>query len=305
MNKWVATFIGCLVITGCSSSDDSSVPKSGPDISSYFDEPGEAITYNDHLQATYYDVMLTEIGSVTQDSVTKEYYGQVSSIPKKYEYTGDIPAPYTLCITTEDDDIDGFEYNSMQDEEIVDDNLKTFTRIDAQTKTGSEEPGNVENISVGDQYTYSENSTLFDSTSAQEVGSEVVSGTFTVESLEMVSVSAGNFNAIKVSFEMNVTTTLHNISDTSSFVGDSWFDATTVLPLKLTGTLDTTLNQEQQGVTATVTLTKDLADYQPAPGSTNGSTNVLAMQLTTVPTALTRAAVVKQILQAHPGLQIK
>jgi hypothetical protein len=189
----------------------------------------------------------------------------------------------------------------MQDEEIVDDNLKTFKRIDAQTKTGSEEPVNVENISVGDQFTYSENSTLFDSTSAQEVGSEVVSGAFTVESLEMVSVPAGNYNAIKVNFEMNVTTTLHNINDTSNFVGASWFDATTVMPLKLTGTLDTTLNQEQQGVTATATLTKDLADYQPAPSSAN----VLAMQLSTVPTALTRAAVVKQILQAHPGLQIK
>jgi|GEM_PF-1238224 len=244
MIRWLALLVGSITLIACSSSDDSYTPGSGLDISSYFDQQSDVITFNDHFEATY-----SNGERASGDSIKREYYGLVSTIPSKYSYNGAISAPYILRVDTEDGEIDGFEYSSMLDEEIIEDDLDTFKRIDARTKTGTDEPENLDAINIGDEFTFEDDSTLFDSKSAQVVGNEQESGTLTVSAFEPVSVPAGNYNnAVKINFVMNKTTTLRNITDTSDFQGSGWFDATTGLMLKLTGTLTLTLNE--YGLTA-------------------------------------------------------
>ena len=288
--------IGCIAITSCSSSSDNNAGGSG--ISSYFAQSGDVITFNDHFNATYSNGQ-----HASQDSVTKEYYGQVNSIPSKYAYTGDITSPYQLCITTDDDQIDGFEYSSMQDDVIVDDDMETFKRIDAQTKTGSTEPENVDVVNVGDMFTYYENSTLFDSTSAQETGNTVQSGTFTVVSQETMSVPAGTYDAFKIDFTMNITTTLPDNSSTSDFTGSAWFDTANGLPLKLVGTVNMTFNET--GITATGESQRVLASYQSSANTANLQSTVQAVQTINTRSDLTRAFVVQQIIQTQFGAQAK
>ena len=291
MIKWLVIFIGCIAVTGCSSSDNNNVTDDGLDIASYFDEQGDVITFNDHLDATY-----SNGSHATVDSITKEYYGQIGSIPSTYAYSGDISAPYLLRVTTEDDQIDGFKYSSMQKEEIVDDDLDTFKRIDAQTKTGIKEPDNVDVINVGDKFTYSENSTLFDSTSAQAVGNTVESGTFTVVAKETLSVPAGTYDSVKIDFDLKITTSLSGITDTAVFTGSSWFDATQGTPLKIAGTTNMTLNAK--GLSAVATSERVLADYQSATPA-NGSN----IQSASIRSGLTRSSIVRQILQTQLVVQ--
>jgi hypothetical protein len=124
------------------------------------------------------------------------------------------------------------------------------------------------------------------------VGSEAESGTLTVVSFETVSVPAGDYDTIKIDFTMNMSTTLHNITDTGDFSGSGWFDTATGMPVKMTGTLNMTLNEH--GLTATATTERVLADFQPAANNAN----VQAMHLTT-PAVLSRATIIKQIWQVQ------
>lgn len=267
MKIWLATILG-LTLIGCSSGsgDGASVISSvsscsKPDLSSYFDNPGETINYRDNFEATYSDGR----GASGTSAITHNY-GEVSSIPTKYSYSGDITGPYLLNVKTEDCVIDGFIYESSQGDEIVDDDLTTFTRIDAQTKTGSDEPTDIANIAVNDTFAFSEDSTLFDSATGLQVGNTVITGTLVVNAFEEVIVPAGTYNAVKVAIQMNSSNTIDSVTDTAIATGFGWFSVDQDLPLKLDLTLSLTISE--LGLTANATTGRVLTGYSPASNNT-------------------------------------
>lgn len=263
MRIWFVTILSLTVI-GCSSGggggESSSVSGcSSPDVTSYFDTPGDILSYRDTFDATY-----SNGSRATAVFEIKHNYGEVSSIPAKYSYSGDIAGPYTLNVKTEDCEIDGFVYESSLGDDIIDDDLTTFKTIDAQTKTGSSEPADIASIALGDEYTFSEDSALFDSGSGLQVGNEVSNGTLVVLSFEEVTVPAGTYNAVKISFNSSGSTTLDGITDTANATGFGWFSVDQGLLLKLDLTLDLTLTES--GLTANATSERVLTGYDSAIG---------------------------------------
>ena len=226
-------------------------------VTSYSEVTGDTLTYIDNTNATY---STGQTLSITQTEVFTA--SSVTTIPEIYSYPGGIAGPYILITNTEDGALDGYEYNAQDGREIVDDSLDTFTRIDAITASGSDDP---ENVNIGDSFNFSENATLFDSASGAAVGNIETTGTFYVDSLINITVPAGQFQALRIDYTIDTTTTENGITDTASMVGSSWFDTNIGLFLKLTGDLTLTLNA--LGITATGNSERILQSYQVASGS--------------------------------------
>ena len=55
-------------------------------------------------------------------------------------------------------------------------------------------------------------------------------------------------NTIEIDFEMNITTTLNSIADTTVSNGSGWFDATNGMPLKFAATIDTSISEAGMAV---------------------------------------------------------
>jgi hypothetical protein len=248
-----------MVLMACSSDDDEAenTASSNPDLTSYFETLGDKLSHANHIEATYSDGQ-----ELILDSVSTENYGEVSSIPAKYSYSGDIPGPYALNVLTQDCVIDGFSYDSSQDEEIIEDDLETYKTIDAQTKTGDSEPADFANISVGDVFTFTEDSILFDSATGQEVGNEVSSSTLVVISFEEITVPAGTYDAVIFDLAISSSATKGNITDTATTTGLVWYEVNKKFPIKLVATLHVTINEF--GLTADATSERVLTAYNPA-----------------------------------------
>jgi len=258
---------------GCSSDDDDEAENtacSNLDLTSYFETQNYNLSYANHIEASYSNGL-----ELILDSVSTENYGEVNSIPAKYSYSGDIPGPYILNVQTSDCVIDGFDYDTGQDEEIIEDDLETYKSIDHQTKTGFDEPTDLATVSVGDVFDFTENSSLFDSTTGLVVGNEASNGRLVAISIGEITVPAGTYNAVKFDFEFNVSTTKGNITDTATTTGTIWYAVTQEIPLKMVATLDQTINEF--GVTANSTAERILTAYNPA---ANTSARVLSAKST-------------------------
>ena len=233
-----------ILISACGggNGDESNVQTES--YSSYIEKPGDIFTYQYSGDFSYSNGQTATLVWNQTDT-----YSQVDSIPAKYSYTGDISGPYILNTTTEDGALDGYEYISSLGTEIVDDNLETFTRIDAKTSAGDEDP---ENISIGDTYAFSENAILFDSNTGTEVGSEITNGNMSVIEKADVSVPAGSFQSIKITYNISSTKTVNSITDTYSMSGSVFYGtdngADNGYLIKMTGSLNMTLNE--YGLTA-------------------------------------------------------
>ena len=272
MSKWLTIILASMALMACSSGGDETVNTntscSSPDVSSYFETPGEKLSYAYHLVATYTKGQ-NPSQEVTKslDSVSTENYGVTSTIPAKYAYSGAIAGPYTLNVQTKDCALDGFDYESSQGDNIIEDDLTTFKSGDAQTTTGTDEPKDLANVVVGDQFSYSEDSTLFDSTTGQQVGKEVITLTLVVLSFEEITLPAGTYNAVKFDSDFKSSKTIGNITDTADVTGLVWVDVSQEFPLKLESSLNMTLNLVEPGLTAVATAEQLLTAYNPGPNS--------------------------------------
>ncbi len=215
-----------IILSGCGGSSDTS--EQGTEIvlgDGYDEKPGDVFTTSSTVNAVYSNGQTAEI--ISTDVKT---YTQVNEIPAKYGYSNSISGPYLLETTQEDGVLDGLEYMTQSGDFIIDDDLDYFSSIEFTTQSGSEEP---ENIHIGDQFSFIQNSTLFDSHSGVEAGFEITNIDFSVLKQEQVAVSAGSFNAVKISYSISSTKSENNIVDTSSGTGHGWFDTTNGFMLKL------------------------------------------------------------------------
>lgn len=221
-------------------------------VAAYEVRPGDTFEYQTSMEASY-----SNDKTITGTLKEVESFSQVDTIPNKYSYSGDMTGPYILKTKLEDGIVDGYDYMAFDGTDIVSDDLETYTRADAQTITGSDEP---EDVSIGDVFTYYEESTLFDSNTAEKVGTEITDGIFTAMTEETIAVPAGTFHCLKLDFELQMSKNLWGVSDTMSTTGSAWYDIENGFVPKLIGVMDMTINE--MGLTANATVERVLTDYE-------------------------------------------
>lgn len=217
----------------------------------YNEKSGDRFITSLAMNAVYSDGQTAEINSVS------EYiFSSTTEIPEKYGYSNAISGPYLLETKNEDGILDGLDYKTPSGNSIIDDGLDYYTSIEYTTENGSEDP---ENIYIGDNYSFSQNSTLFNSISGDEAGYEITNMELSVLSEEQITVPAGEFNAVKIGFSISETTSRNNIIDTLTGTGYGWYDTTNVFMLKMAFDGDMTLNEH--GVTASFSAETILQNY--------------------------------------------
>ena len=221
----------------------------------YDEKAGDIFTTTLTMDITYSN---GQTASINSESVRT--YSQVAEIPSKYNYSNAISGPYLLETTNEDGVLDGLEYMTLSGDSIIDDALDYYTSVEYTTESGSEEP---ENIYIGDKFSFFQNSTLFNSQTGVEAGYKIINMEFTVLSEEIITVPAGEFNAVKIGYSISETRSENNIIDTLSGTGFGWFDTTNGYMLKMTLDGDMTLNE--YALTASFSSETILQSYFIAP----------------------------------------
>ena len=228
LKKYVAViFLFIVVLSGCGGSGNDS-DKQDSDIvlaESYDEKPGDRFTRSATISAIYSDGQTAELNSV-EESV----YSQITEIPTKYNYSNADGGPYLLETTNEEGILSGLDYNTQSGDSIIDDDLEYYTSIEYTTVEGSEDP---ENISVGDNYSYYQNSTLFNSNTGDEAGYNIENYEYSVLSEEEITVPAGTFNSVKIGFSVSQKELENDIIDTSTGTGYIWIDTTNGFMLKM------------------------------------------------------------------------
>jgi len=251
-NLAVITFI-VSIFSGCFHSEDNSVNTVSLIAlgKGYEKKSGDVFTELRTIKYNFSDGRQAEITFLDVKT-----YSNVSEIPDKYNYSGDIVSPYLLETSISDNELDNLNYMTLSGDDIIDDDLESYSNIDYATTIGNDEP---ENIRVGDKFIFSENAKLFDSITGDEIGFEVTNMEFTVASLEKIKVPAGTFDAVKLQFSISTTKTLNNITDSYSGTGYGWFDVDNAYGLKFLADIDMTLSEK--GLIATARSESVLQSY--------------------------------------------
>jgi hypothetical protein len=253
MNKNLAALIVPLVclLSGCggsSSSGQGSVIVLGD---GYDEKPGDVFTTSTAFSATFSN------GESGQSNLTDvDTYSLVNTIPAKYGFSNSNNGPYLLETNNEDGVLDNLEYMTISGDFLIDDDLEFFSSTEFTTESGSEEPAN---IRIGDKFNYIKNSTLFGSQTGLEEGFTNISINMSALAEERISVPAGTFNAVKVSYEASLTQSKNNIVDTNLGAGFGWFDTTNGFMLKVT--LDGNITLGEQNVSATYSTESILQSF--------------------------------------------
>jgi hypothetical protein len=213
----IATLSGC----GSSSTQDTKIVLGD----SYDEKPGDVFTTTSTVNADYSNGQIAEI-----TSINVETYTQVSDIPEKYGYSNSNNGPFLLKTDQSDGEFDGLDYMTVLGEFIIEDDLDYFSSVEYTTQNGSENP---EHIRIGDEFSSNQNSTLFDSKTGAEAGYNITNTNFVVIQEENITVPAGVFDAIKISYSFSSTKSENDIIDTSSGSGYGWFDTKNGFLLKL------------------------------------------------------------------------
>lgn len=224
-----------IVLTGCFGSGGDSASQILVLGEGYDEKAGDIFTTSLTMSATYSNGQTAEFNSVSVKA-----YSQVDEIPSKYNYSNAISGPYLLETTNEDGVLDGLEYMTLSGGSIIDDDLDYFTNVEYTSESGSEDP---ENIYIGDKFSFYKNATLFNSQTGIEAGYKIINMEFTVLSEVIITVPAGEFNAVKIGYSISETRSENNIIDTLSGTGFGWFDTTNGYMLKMTLDGDMTLNE--------------------------------------------------------------
>ncbi len=249
----IVLLVVMLLFAGACERGNSTAAKiEGSSVTSYCPRTGDIFDYRSRLKTEYSDGQ-----TITLVQSEKFAYSQTDAIPDKYSYSGDIPGPYILDTTTTDGVVDGYHYMTLDGTVIIGDDLTTFMRVDAQTSSGSDEP---EDVSVGDDFTSHEESTLFDSNTAERIGTELIDGIYRVVTEETVTVPAGTFHCVKIDFEIEIVRTEKGVIDTMSTTGSIWYAMEKGFVTKLTGTTEITISEHD--LTAITTIERVLTDYE-------------------------------------------
>ena len=235
LTKLLLTSLILLVLSACGGGGGDSANQVLVLGEGYDEKAGDIFTTTLTMDITYSN---GQTASINSESVRT--YSQVAEIPSKYNYSNAISGPYLLETTNEDGVLDGLEYMTLSGDSIIDDALDYYTSVEYTTESGSEEP---ENIYIGDKFSFFQNSTLFNSQTGVEAGYKIINMEFTVLSEEIITVPAGEFNAVKIGYSISETRSENNIIDTLSGTGFGWFDTTNGYMLKMTLDGDMTLNE--------------------------------------------------------------
>lgn len=187
-----------------------------------------------------------------QDEEVKTYI-EVSAIPDKYSYSGNISGPFKLEVTTQDGVIEGHEYSSSTGIEIIDDNFEEFESMDFTVRQGNDTP---DDIQFGESYNYYKNATLFDSTTGQEVGYRITEMTFEFISLESITVLAGTFDAVKINVDMIYEVGKGAEQQLADMSGSMWLD--TKYGYSLRSTMEGTFNYPHLSASADALISTEL-----------------------------------------------
>jgi len=249
-----------IVLYGCGGSGSDS---SSPILvlgATYDEKAGDIFTTTTTMNINYSDGQVANVTSVDVST-----YSQVDAIPSNYNYSNAISGPYLLETKHDDGVLDGLEYMTLSGDTIIDDDLEFYRNVEYTTESGVEEP---ENIYIGDKFSLYRNAILFDTQTNVEAGYEITNMDLTVISQEMVSVPAGTFNAVKISFSSTATVSKNNNVDTVSGTGYGWFDSESGYMLKMTMDADMTL--DEQNISASVTAETVLESYFISPSTASG-----------------------------------
>ncbi len=224
LRKYVAViFLFILVLSGCGSGSDSDIVLG----ESYVGKPGDRFTRSSTISAIYSDGQ-----NIENNSVFELIYSQITEIPAKYNYSNADGGPYLLGTTYEDGILNKLGYDTLSGDFIIDDNLEYYTSIEYSTVEGKEYP---ENISVGDNFSYYQNSTLFNSNTGDEAGYSIENYEYSVLSEEEITVPAGTFNSVKIGYSISAKESENDIIDIYTYTGSGhvWFDTTNGFILKM------------------------------------------------------------------------
>ena len=212
-----AALAGC----GGSSRQDSEVVLGD----GYDEKSGDVFTTSSIINVDYSNGQTDEIISTDVDT-----YTQVGNIPNKYGYSNSNDGPFLLETNRSDGELDGLEYMTISGDFIINDDLDYFSSVEYTTQSGSAGP---EDIHIGDKFSRNQNSTLFDSQTGEETGYDISNMDFVVIKEEKVTVPAGSFNAVKISYSISTTKSDNDIVNTLTGSGYAWFDTTNGFMLKL------------------------------------------------------------------------
>jgi hypothetical protein len=249
-----------IVLYGCGGSGSDSASPILVLGDTYDEKAGDIFTTTTTMNINYSDGQVANVTSVDVST-----YSQVDAIPSNYNYSNAISGPYLLETKHDDGVLDGLEYMTLSGDTIIDDDLEFYRNVEYTTESGVEEP---ENIYIGDKFSLYRNAILFDTQTNVEAGYEITNMDFTVISQEMVSVPAGTFNAVKISFSSTATVSKNNNVDTVSGTGYGWFDSESGYMLKMTMDADMTLGE--QNISASITAETVLESYFISPSTASG-----------------------------------
>ncbi len=208
-------------LSGCGSDSSGSTADLNSESETYLSEyyiesEGDRLITEETLSGNYSNGESLDL--VTERVMT---YLQVDTIPEKYGYTGAIEGPYIQETTTKNNVLDSYEYSSLEGKQIIDDDFEFFESVDFTISQGNAE---VEEVKLGESYSYSKNATLFYSNSGFEAGYSTIQMIISISDLESIEVPAGEFSSVKISYTAIFENKEGNRTSYSDVFGDLWFD---------------------------------------------------------------------------------
>ena len=257
LKKYIVLVI-IILLHGCGGSSGDNDPlftsSNGTKVGEEYDEkPGDEFTF---IVTTDFEL---STGLSTKNSyVDVSTYSQVAEIPSKYNYSDSVSGLYLLETQESDGELDRLVYSTLTGDELVNDSLDTYTSADYSTKSGDEE---TKDFRLGDHLSLTENSTLFDSSTGEEIGYNISEDVFDVLLVETITIAAGTFEAVKIKAEFTETNSESGVEDVFTADGYVWYGINSGFELKTEATGSGSLNILSKGLTATIAINAELQSF--------------------------------------------
>lgn len=152
-------------------------------------------------------------------------YEQVDEVPAQYSYSGEYPGPYIEQRVLKNSTLASITYMSPSGLEIVTDNFSTYTCVDDNTYTGTDQASE---MVLGRTYTSTTTQKLYNSDLDVSFWGDEIGTSSTVSSskplvIENVTVPAGTYSALKFQVNYTITTKTDAGSSTTEYTGYTWF----------------------------------------------------------------------------------
>ncbi len=218
----------------------------------YYEQPGDVFSWSSSVVLAYANGSTESIATVNTNQ-----YSQVDVIPATYAYSNSVNGPYLFTAKSKDGVDAGVIYANHLNVPIIEDDLTHFTNSDHLSYEGTAKP---REVSLGDTFRYDENAVLFATQNGRDVGQRSTALSMMIADTESVMTPAGTFNAVRIAFDLTITTSVNGVDETDSSSGDMWLERDNGVLLRMlipNGT--TTLTA--QGLSTTYTLEWLLQSY--------------------------------------------